>query len=109
MFSIFFPAAVAYQYDPSVKTALVMKAYNIIAKGLLEFDAGWVDIAQSFMAIRKTTTASGRHVTFIAGRNGTTGHADLAWAVMHALDKAPLEIDLDGTASGTGGSMMEIY
>ncbi len=101
----FFPAAKQYQYNPEVKTQLVMKAYNIISKGLLEFDAGWVDIAQSFMAIRKTTTASGRHTTFTAGRNGSVGHADLAWAVMHALDKAPL--DIEGTANA--GGKMEMF
>lgn len=104
----FFPAATAYQYNPDVKGTLVMKAYNIISKGLLEFDAGWVDVAQSFMAIRKTTTASGRHITYVAGRNGTVGHADLAWAVMHALDKAPLDTSADST-TGTDASMMEIY
>lgn len=103
----FYPAAVQYQYNPELKTQLVMKAYNLISRGRLEFDAGAVDIAQSFMAIRKTTTGSGRHITFIAGRNGTVGHADLAWAVMHALDKAPL--DLDSPNAGSGGSLMEIY
>jgi phage terminase large subunit-like protein len=103
----FFPAAVQYQYNPEVKGQLVMKAYQLISKGRLEFDAGWVDIAQAFMAIRKTTTASGRHITFMAGRNGTTGHADLAWAVMHALAKAPLETD--GPTTGVGSSRMEMF
>lgn len=103
----FYPMATQYQYNPEVKTSLVMKSYNIISKGRLEFDAGWVEIAQSFMAIRKTTTASGRHITFMAGRNGSIGHADLAWAVMHALDKAPLDTDSEGTDNST--SMMEIY
>ncbi len=103
----FFPSATQYQYNPELKGNLVMKTYNIISKGKLEFDAGWVEIAQSFMAIRKTTTASGRHVTFIAGRNGSVGHADLAWAVMHALDKAPLDVDSEATTNST--SMMEIY
>ncbi|MCP8687768.1 terminase ATPase subunit family protein [Marinobacterium sedimentorum] len=103
----FYPGVTQYQYNPEIKGQLVMKAYNLISKGRVEFDAGWIDMAQSFMAIRKTTTASGRHITFVAGRNGTTGHADLAWAVMHALDKAPL--DIDGATTGTGSSMMEIY
>lgn len=57
----------------------------MIHKGRLEFDAGWTDFAQSLMAIRKTITASGRQFTYSAGRNDTTGHADLAWALFHAL------------------------
>ncbi len=100
----FYPAAVEYKYSPEVKTQLVMKTYNIISKGRLEFDAGSTDIAQSFMSIRKTTTASGRQMTFIAGRNGATGHADLAWATMHALDKEPL----DG-ANITNTGILEIF
>ncbi len=100
----FFPAVVSYQYSPEVKTQLVMKTYNIISKGRLEYDAGWTDISQSFMSIKKQMTGSGRNMTYVAGRNGTTGHADLAWATMHALDKEPL----DGATQHSTG-IMEIY
>ncbi|EPJ56365.1 MAG: terminase, ATPase subunit [Osedax symbiont Rs2] len=101
----YFPAVVQYQYTAELKVNLVMKTYNIISKGRLEFDAGSTDIAQSFMAIRKTTTASGMKMTFNAGRNNTTGHADLAWATMHALDKDPL----DGGTNTTSNSILEIF
>lgn len=87
----FFPAAKAINYSVEVKTRLVLKAKNVISKHRLEFDASWVDLAHAFLAIRKTLTASGRNVTFEAGRNEETGHADLAWACMHALDNEPLE------------------
>lgn len=100
----FFPGAVAYQYNPEVKSRLVMKAHNVISKGRLEFDAGWTDFAQSFMAIRKGLTASGRQTTYTAGRNQQTGHADLAWACMHALDHEPLE---GATANNSG--ILEIF
>ncbi|WP_028294030.1 terminase large subunit domain-containing protein [Oceanobacter kriegii] len=95
----FFPAVKEYKYSPEVKGQLVNKTYNIIAKGRLEFDAGWSDLASSFMAIRKQMTASGRQVTYVAGRNKQTGHADLAWATMHALDADPLDGDQVATAS----------
>jgi hypothetical protein len=36
------------------------------------------------MMITKTTTNGGQ-ITYAANRNNTTGHADKAWAVMHAL------------------------
>ena len=100
----FFPAVTALNYSPEVKTRMVLKAKNIISKGRLEFDAGWIDIAQSFMAISKTLTASGRHVTYVAGRSNETGHADLAWACMHALDHEPFEGTTDNNQS-----IMEIY
>lgn len=87
----FFPNAKAFSYSPEVKTRLVLKALDVISKGRMEFDAGWTDVAASFMAIKKTTTPSGRQVTFEAGRSEDVSHADLAWATMHALANEPLE------------------
>lgn len=100
----FFPALTTFSYSPEVKTRLVMKAWDVIHNGRLEFDAGWTDLASSMMAIRKTMTASGRQMTYVAGRTEETGHADLAWALMHALHNEPLE---GQTAANT--SVMEIY
>jgi uncharacterized protein YjcR len=87
----FYPNVVALNYSPEVKGRLVLKGLSVIGKGRLEFDAGWTDLAQSFMAIRKTMTASGKKVTYEANRSEETGHADLAWACLHALDNEPLE------------------
>ena len=87
----FFPTARNITYSVDVKTRLVLKAKDVIARRRLEFDAGWTDLVQSFLSIRKTMTASGRQATFEAGRNEDIGHADLAWALMHALDNEPLE------------------
>lgn len=100
----FFPAVTGFQYSPDVKTRLVLKAMDVIAKGRMEFDAGWTDLAASFMAIKKTTTPSGRQITFQAGRSEETGHADLAWACMHALANEPLE-----GRTATNQSSMEIF
>lgn len=100
----FFPNVTTFSYSPEVKTRLVLKAYDVIHKGRLEFDAGWIDMAQSLMAIRKTITASGRQFTYTAGRTDETGHADLAWALFHALQNEPLE---GQTSTNTG--FMEIY
>lgn len=100
----FFAAVVALNYSPEVKGRLVLKGLSVIGKGRLEFDAGWTDLAQSFMAIRKGVTASGRQVTYTAGYSEETGHADLAWACLHALGNEPLE-----GATGNNTSFMEIY
>jgi uncharacterized protein YjcR len=87
----FYPHAVALNYSPEVKGRLVLKGLSVVGKGRLEFDRGWTDLAHSFMAIRKTVTPSGKKVTYEAHRNEETGHADLAWACLHALGNEPLE------------------
>ncbi|WP_224798158.1 terminase ATPase subunit family protein [Idiomarina abyssalis] len=100
----FFPQVTPFQYSPVVKGRLVMKAHDVISKGRLEYDAGSSDIAQSFISIRKSITASGRAPTYETGRTKEASHGDLAWATMHALHNEPLE--------GTGGSksgFMELY
>ncbi|WLE59266.1 terminase ATPase subunit family protein [Burkholderia plantarii] len=95
----FFPAAVPLNYSPEVKSRLVLKGQSVISKGRLEWDAGRTDIAAAFMAIKKTLTASGRQITYHADRNDEIGHADLAWACLHALGNEPLE---GTTANNTG-------
>ncbi|MGY3085387.1 hypothetical protein ACVWZS_002999 [Pseudomonas fragi] len=100
----FFPNVTTFSSSPEVKTRLVLKAYDVIHNGHLEFDAGWTDRAQSLMAFRKTVTAGCRQYTYTAGRNDTTGHADLAWALFHALHNEPLEGQI---AANTG--RMEIF
>ena len=97
----FYPRVVAFNYSPEVKGRLVLKGLSVVGNARLQFDAGWTDMAQSFMAIRKTMTASGRQVTYEAGRSEETGHADLAWAVLHAISNEPLE----GMAARNAGFM----
>lgn len=99
----FYPGAVPINYSVEVKTRMVLKAQNVMNNGRLQFDAGWVDLAQSFMSIKKALTRSGRHLTYHSGHSDEIGHADLAWACMHALDHEPLE---GGTAKNT--SILEI-
>mgnify|MGYP001061744597 CR=1 FL=1 len=87
----FFPAVEAITYSLEVKTRMVLKAKDVISSGRLEFDAGWSDLAHALISIRKTMTDSGRHVTYKSGRSDDTGHADLAWALLHALAHEPIE------------------
>jgi hypothetical protein len=98
-----FPAVKPIVYSLDVKNQLVLKAKSVISKGRLEFDAGMTDLAQAFMSIRRVLTTSGRAVTYEAGRSDDLGHADLAWACMHALDNEAL----DGETAGAK-SIMEI-
>ncbi|MFJ5161096.1 terminase ATPase subunit family protein [Pantoea sp. NPDC088449] len=95
----FFPAAREIKYSPEVKTAMVLKAKDTITSGRLEYDAGQTDITQSFMAIRKTMTASGNRSTYEASRSEEASHADVAWAIMHALLNEPLTAASGGESS----------
>lgn len=82
----------------------MLKAYDIISGRRLEFDAGMLDIAQSFMSIRRSTTASGNRPTYEAARTEEASHADLAWATMHALYNEPL-----AGASASTSNIVEIF
>ncbi|GMM59876.1 terminase large subunit domain-containing protein [Novosphingobium pituita] len=101
--SKWFPLAEAYHYSVHLKAQMVLKAKNVISAGRLEFDAGWMDVLQAFMAIKPEFTSKG--VTYTADRAGGIGHADVAWAVMHAIYFEPL----DSTQSPGGSSTMEIF
>lgn len=100
----FFPAVTTFKYSPEVKTQLVLKTLDVVRNGRLEFDAGHTDIASSLMSIKKTMTPGQRQMTFVAGRSEETGHADLAWALMHAIYNEPLE-----GLTQTNSTILEIY
>lgn len=86
----FFPAVREIRYSAEVKTNMVLKAKDLITTGRLEYDIAHTDITLSFMAIRKTMTASGRGMTYVASRSEEVSHADIAWAAMHAMINEPL-------------------
>lgn len=86
----FYPAAKKINYSPEVKARLVIRAKELVRIKRLQWDAGWNDVVRAFMSIRRVMTKSGNGITFEADRNEQTGHADMAWAVMHALDNQTL-------------------
>lgn len=100
----FFPAATRIDYSPEMKYRLVLKGKDVVSKGRLEYDAGWTDVTQAFMSIRREMTKSGNQSTFKSRRTDEAGHADVAWATLHALLHEPIE-------AGSGGrnrTVMEI-
>ena len=80
----FYPNARPIHYTIESKTRLVLKAQEVIGQGRILWDASWSDIAAGFMQIHRTTTTHGQ-ITYVADRSERTGHADSAWAIMHAL------------------------
>lgn len=102
--SHWFPMVRKIEYSVASKTALVIKAQHVFRAGRIEFDAGWTDLMAALIAIRPTLTASQKGVTYTARRNGEIGHADIAWALLHALSNEPLDV---GTESeGAGGTVL---
>lgn len=100
----FYPQAVKLHYSPELKQQFVLKTKDVIKKGRLTFDHEWTDVVGAFTSIHKTITSSEKAVTYKADRNEDTGHADLAWALMHALHREPLAI-----AQGDDESALEIF
>ncbi|MGT3245000.1 terminase large subunit domain-containing protein [Yersinia enterocolitica] len=81
---------VAIHYSVESKNRLVMKMLDVIYANRIEWDEEATDIPASFLAIRQETTNSGNKVTFTAERSEETGHADVFFAIAHALSNEPL-------------------
>jgi len=95
----FYRRATPINYSNETKTRLVMKAIDVIENGRFEYECGNKQITQAFMMITKTTTSSGGAITYAAGRNNATGHADVAWSIMHALAYEPIAVRQKTTVS----------
>lgn len=85
----FYPRATSIHYSLEAKSMLVLKAQDVVRSKRIQWDAGWHDVAAAFLTIKKGTTNGGQ-ITYSASRTDATGHADIAWAVMHALQHEPL-------------------
>ncbi|HDL7747752.1 TPA: terminase family protein [Yersinia enterocolitica] len=85
--------AVAIHYGLESKNRLVMKMVDVIESQRIEWDAEAKEISASFLAIRRTSTAKGGGMTFVADRTKETGHADVFWAISHAIDNEPLNFE----------------
>lgn len=96
----FFPAAMPIHYNPIMKNRLVMKAINVIANKRIEFDENATKIASSFINIRKKVV--GDNISYATNRTATTGHADIAWAIMHGLLYEPLTGGMDSLQTSVG-------
>lgn len=76
-------------YSAESKRDLVTKGVDVFHNKRIQMDAGWVDMAKALMTIYQTTTDNGSQ-TYKARRTGSTGHADLAFALLHAISFEPL-------------------
>lgn len=88
----FFPQATPIHYSPTSKTTMVLKAKEVIDANRIEWDAQETTIAHAFLTIREIMTGGGQ-MSYVADRTKTTGHADVAFAIMHALINEKLSHD----------------
>src|SRR5690554_866028 len=86
---VFFKQATPIHYKLESKTRLVLKAIDVISAGRIEWDAEHTEIPQAFLQVHQASTGSGQ-ITYVADRTSETGHADVAWSIMHALSNEPL-------------------
>ena len=85
----FFPMATPIHYSVQSKAQLVLKGKELIDDGRLKWPAAWTEIPHAFLTIRQGATESGL-ITYKANRTDKTGHADVAWAILHAVSHEPL-------------------
>lgn len=94
-------------YSLESKTRLVLKMIDAISHRRIEWGKDAIDevsreraeIIPSFMAIRRALTGSGAAMTFVAERTEATGHADIFFAVAHAMINEPLDHEFEGNSS----------
>ncbi|WP_267880183.1 phage terminase large subunit family protein [Shewanella marina] len=89
----------AIHYSVSSKTRLVLKMIDVVESRRILWDVSHKDIASSFLAIRRSSTANGDNITFKAGRDQTTGHADVFFAIAHAVINEPINHAQRGTST----------
>lgn len=82
--------AKAIHYSVESKNRLVMKMLDVVDSNRIEWSEEQKEIATAFLQVKKTTTASGNAMTFVADRSNENGHADLFFAIAHAMDNEPL-------------------
>ncbi|EEN5588387.1 terminase [Salmonella enterica subsp. enterica serovar Mountpleasant] len=82
--------AKAIHYSVESKNRLVMKMLDVVESNRIEWNEEQKEIATAFLQVKKNTTASGNAMTFVADRSNENGHADVFFAIAHAMDNEPL-------------------
>lgn len=72
-------------YFVDVKMNLVLKVYDVISKGCLEFDVGWMDFVVLFMLIKKIVIVFGVCVIYQVGCLEEISYVDLVWVCMYVF------------------------
>lgn len=100
MVKSFFPLAMPINYSIETKNHIVLKLKDVISGGRMKWDAAHTDIPHAFLTIKQGVTNAG-YMTYNADRTNKTGHADVAFAIGHALINEPLN-----TSQASGGCLV---
>ena len=94
-----FPTARRIDYTVWSKAQMVLKLQAVIRKARFEYDSGWSDVSAALMAIRPVLR--GKTITYTSGRTAGGGHADIAWAILHAVSSEPMDASEAGQNQAT--------
>ncbi|MCR4529827.1 terminase large subunit domain-containing protein [Acinetobacter venetianus] len=107
--SNFFPSLKRLNYNPEVKIRMGLRAKELLERRRLQFDAGKLVIAKSFLSIKKALTSGQGIKTLVTTRSSETGHGDIAWAIMNGLEKAPIIDITDVNISKAKKTRIKVY
>lgn len=93
----FYPLATPIHYSLEMKNRLVVKALDLIGNRRFNFLDSHKQIVTSFLMIKQTISNSSGVITYSTERTVESGHADEAWAIMHAFAYEPLAGKREGT------------
>jgi uncharacterized protein YjcR len=85
----FYPLATAIHYSIETKNRLVIKGQDVVENKRFQFLAGDNEVIRAFLMITQKVTDNGQ-ITYAANRTAESGHADIAWAVLHAMAFEPI-------------------
>jgi uncharacterized protein YjcR len=99
-----FPTAEALRYSPESKGAMVIKLQTLLKRKHIEIDNVYLDeVLPALLAIQRSSTKEGTP-TYTAQRNNDVGHADVAWALLHAVHHAEFETLISAAEDGGVGN-----
>lgn len=107
--SKFFPALNRLNYNPELKVRMGLRVKELFQKRRLQFDASLTAVAKAFLSIKKALTSGSAIKTLITTRSAETGHGDMAWAIMNALEKAPIIDITDPSLQGASRSRIRVF
>lgn len=105
--ALFYPALTRLNYNPELKIRMGLRARELFQKRKLQYEGQTVP--KSFMAVKKTMTKGGGQQTLSTNRTAENGHGDVAWAVMNALEGAPVIYIADQQISNARKSRIRVF
>ena len=83
---------------------MVTKLQTLIKRKHIEIDNVYLDeVLPALLAIQRSSTKEGTP-TYTAQRNNDVGHADVAWALLHAVHHAEFETLISAAEDGGIGN-----